>query len=97
MALSLLVIGLARFGLLRLHEVMRLLRLLDEGQLVHATRGEVTLFDLRGGAMTVGETAEGRFLVVTPAPQVAGNIQSVLVGKGGDVVAWDLLPFKPTI
>jgi hypothetical protein len=96
-ALALLALGLVRFGVLRCYEIMRLLRLMEGGRLVRATRGEVSLFDLRNGAMTVGETGEGRFLVVSPAPLVASNVQGVLLGQNGDAVAWDLLPFRRKI
>ena len=95
--LALLALALLRFGLLRLHERLRLLRLLRGGEVVQAVRSTDALFDLRGAVMTVGETSEGPILVATPAPLVAGDVQGLLVGKNGDVVAWDLLPFTPAV
>jgi hypothetical protein len=93
----LLALFLLRFGLLRLTERVRLLRLLRKGEIIQAIRSSDALFDLRGAVITVGETSEGRVLVASPAPLVRGDVQSLLVGKNGDVVAWDLLPFTPAV
>lgn len=95
--LLLLSLALLRFGALRLYERVRLLRLLREGEVVRAVRSSEQMFDQRGAIVTVGETQAGPIVVATPAPLVAGDVQGLLVGKNGDVVAWDLLPFTPAV
>jgi hypothetical protein len=95
--LVLLAPALFRHGALRLYERARLLRLLREGEVVLARRTSAQLFDQRGAIVTVGETQAGPIVVASPAPLVASDVQGLLVGKNGDVVAWDLLPVTPAV
>jgi hypothetical protein len=94
---GLIALCLLRFSALRLHERFRLLRLLRAGEVVQAMPSKDTLYDQRDAVMTVGDTTQGRVLVLSPPPVLPGGAQGLLVGRNGDVVAWDLLPFAPVI
>lgn len=94
---ALVALSLLRSAAIRLHERFWLVRLLRDGEVVQATPRKDALYDQRDAVMTVGETSQGRVLVVSRTPESAGEVQGLLVGKNGDVVAWDLLPFTPVI
>lgn len=95
--IALFALSLFRRAILHVHERIRLIRLLRDGVVVEATRSRDALYDQRDAVMTVGDTTEGQFVVLTRPPVEASDAQGLLVGKNGDVVAWDLLPFTPVV
>jgi len=97
LVVPLIALCLLRHALLHFHERARLLRLLRNGEVVEATPSKDALFDLRDAVISIGESRHGRVLVVTRPPAAASDVQGLLVGENGDVVAWDLLPFTPVV
>ena len=95
--LPILVLAFLRSGFLRIREGVLAIRLLRTGRVVVASRENLALPGRPPAVVTSAEVEGSQLLVITPAPLLAGDRQTLLIDRGLRIVAWDLLPFVPLV